>query len=421
MSERLITKSPSAFRAANRPPVGISFKVHNPYFGSEYGEEERQAVLEAMQQEWLTNGPQTAAFEEEFAAYLGSKYAFATSNCTAALHMGADLMRLGPDDEVVTTPITFVATSQPILAHKAKVVFADVDPQTFNIDPESIAEKITPRTRAIFLTHDCGQPCDMDRIMELARKHNLLVLEDAARAVGAEYKGRKVGSFGDVAAFSFHSLKNMTTLGEGGMLTTSRDEYAALTPMLRSMGSRYAFELDEAELLEDEAVRTMGYDVFEPAGVIAHNNRMTEAQAAVGRVQLRKLDSLNERRRAAAKYLSERLTETDEMMPPYEDPKGTHVFHLYAALFDGTRFGATARELRHILVHEEGIQASSLNAPNYLHRIYRVRGFRHGLCPVAERVYEQSVVLPMYPRLTRGNLDTMVDAVKSAIYRLKHR
>lgn len=413
--------SRSGFRAANRPPEGVTFKVRHSYFGSEYGEEERQAVMEAMQQEWLTNGPQTAAFEEEFAAYVGSKYAFATSNCTAALHIGADLMRLSPEDEVITTPITFIATSQPILAHGAKVVFADVDRRTFNIDPASIAERITDRTRAIFLVHDCGHPCDMDPIMELARKHGLLVLEDAARSIGADYKGRKVGSFGDVATFSFHSIKNMTTLGEGGMLTTSHDDYAAIAPMLRSMGVKYYFEFEEGELPDDETIRNFSFDVIEPAGVIARNNRMNESQAAVGRVQLRKLDSLNERRRAAAHYLSERLGEIDEITPPYEDPNCRHVFHLYNVLFDGAKFSATARELRHVLIHEKGIQASSLNMPNYLHQIYRVRGYQRGLCPIAERVHEQSVGLPMYPRLTQDDLDTIVDAVKSAVYELKHR
>ena len=422
MTEEQTAQSRSGFRAANRPPEGVTFKVRSSYFGSEYGEEERQAVLEAMQQEWLTNGPQTAAFEEEFAAYLGCRYAFAVSNCTAALHMGADLMELGPEDEVITTPTTFIATSQPILTHGAKVVFADIDPRTFNIDPANIAEKITDRTRAIFLVHDLGHPCDMDPIMELAREHDLLVLEDAARAVGAEYKGRRVGSFGDIGTFSFHSIKNMTTLGEGGMLTTSRDDYSALTPLLRSMGVKYYFEFEEDELPDDEAIRNYAFDAIEPAGVIPRNNRMNECQAAVGRVQLRKLDGLNERRRAAAHYLSELLGTMDEITPPYEDPDCKHVFHLYTVLFDGAKFGATARDLIHMLVHEEGIQASGgINLPNYLHKIYRVRGYQRGLCPVAERLHEQSVGLPMNPRLTQDDLDTIVEAVKSAVHKLKPR
>ncbi len=421
MSNNPQGSSRSGFRAANRPPEGVTFKVPNSYFGSEFGEEERQAVLETMQQEWLTNGPQTAAFEEEFAAYTGTSYAFATSNCTAALHIGADLIRLKPGDEVITTPITFIATSQPILAHGATVVFADVDPHTFNIDPESIAEKITERTRAIFLVHDSGHPCDMDPLMALARQHGLVVLEDAARAVGAEYQGRKVGSFGDIGTFSFHSIKNMTTLGEGGMLTTSRDDFAALTPMLRSMGVKYYFEFEEGELPDDETIRNFSFDVIEPAGVIARNNRMSEVQAAVGRVQLRKLDRLNERRRANAHYLSERLSEIDEIIPPFEDPNCKHVFHLYNVLFMGDKFGAAARDLRKILIYEEGIRVSGLNMPNYLHQIYRVRGYKRGLCPVAERVHEQSVQLPINPRLTQDDLDTIVNAVKSAVYKLKHR
>lgn len=422
MSKEETGKSKSGFRAANRPPEGVTFKVKNSYFGSEYGKEEQQAVLEAMQQEWLTNGPQTAAFEEEFAAYTGTKYAFTTSNCTAALHIGADLMRLGSEDEVITTPVTFIATSQPILSHGATAVFADIDPRTFNIDPESIAEKITERTKAIFLVHDGGHPCDMDPIMALARKHNLLVLEDSARAIGAEYKGRKVGSIGDIGTYSFHSIKNMTTLGEGGMLTTNRDEYAEITPMLRSMGVKYFFEFEEDELPDDEMIRNFSFDAVEPAGVIPRNNRMNESQSAVGRVQLRKLDSLNERRRELAHYLTEHLGVIEEITPPYEAPSCKHVFHLYNVLFDGSKFGATARDLIHTLVQEEGIQAGiGINMPNYLHKLYRDRGYKRGLCPVSERIHQQSIGLPMYPRLTREELDMIVDGVKNAVYKLKHR
>ncbi|MEM7112508.1 MAG: DegT/DnrJ/EryC1/StrS family aminotransferase [Chloroflexota bacterium] len=422
MSEEKTGTSKSGFRAANRPPEGVTFKVANSYFGSEYGEEEQKAVLEAMGQEWLTNGPQTAAFEEEFAAFHGTKYAFTASNCTAALHIGADLMNLQPGDEVITTPCTFIATSQPILAHGATAVFADIDPRTFNIDPKSIEEKITERTKAIFLVHDGGHVCDMDPIMALARKHNILVLEDTARSPGAEYKGRRAGSIGDIGVFSFHSIKNMTTLGEGGMLITNNDEYAALTPTLRSMGVKYYFEFEEGELPDDDMIRNFPFDTVEPNGVIPRNNRMNETQSAVGRVQLRKLDSLNERRRQNAHYLTEHLGMIEEITPPYEAPYGKHVFHLYNCLFDGSKFGATSRDLVRILVNEEGIQSGGgLNMPNYLHKLYRDRGYQKGLCPIAEEMHTRSFSLPINPRLTREDLDTMVAAVKSAVYKLKHR
>lgn len=414
-------QSKSGFRAANRPPAGVTFRVKNSYFGSEYGEEEKQAVWEAMQQEWQTNGPQTAAFEGEFAEYTGTRFAFATTNCTAALHISADLMGLGPEDEVITTPLTFIATSQPILTHKATTVFADIDRRTFNIDPKSIEEKITERTKAIFLVHDAGHPCDMGPIMELAQRHNLLVLEDCARAIGSEYEGRKVGSFGDISTFSFHSIKNMTTLGEGGMITTNREDYAALTPMMRSMGVKYFFEFKEEELPDDDMVRNYLFDAVEPMGVIPRNNRMNESQAAVGRVQLRKLDQLNERRREAAHYLTEMLSSVDEITTPYEAPNCKHVFHLYNCQFDGSSFGATARDLIRILIHEEGIQVSpGVNMPNYLHQLYRSRGYSRGLCPNAERAHAHGLGLPMHPRLTKEELDTVITSVKSAVHKLKH-
>ena len=214
---------------------GVVLKVPYSYMGSIYDEAEEQNIMKAMHEDSLTMGPFVKKFQDKFAAMCGTKYAFATSNCTTAMHVAAQAMGLQPGDEVIVTPNTFIATSLVVLKEGATPVYADIDPRTFNIDPKEIEKKVTNKTKAIFVVHYGGQMCDMDPIMDIAKKHNLIVLEDCAHAPGAEYKGRRAGSFGDFGCFSFHSLKNITTLGEGGMITTNNDEYAARIDKLRCM------------------------------------------------------------------------------------------------------------------------------------------------------------------------------------------
>ena len=214
---------------------GVTLKVAYSFFGSIYDDEEKNAAWAAMQQDSLTMGPQVAKFQEEYAAAHGTKKAFAVSNCTTGMHLCTQLFGLKEGDEVIVTPITFVATSLVLLKEKITPVYADIDPKTFNIDPADIAKKITPKTKAIYVVHYAGQMCDMDPIMELAKKHNLYVLEDCAHTHGAEYKGRRAGSIGDAGVFSFHSLKNLTTCGEGGMITTNHEEWEKPIEALRCM------------------------------------------------------------------------------------------------------------------------------------------------------------------------------------------
>lgn len=404
-------------RAAARVPEGLNIKLPQSYLGTIYGLEEVEAVVQVMQQEWLTNGPNVAAFEREFAAYTGTDYAFAVSNCTQALHMCSQVFDIGPGDEVITTPLTFVATAQPIVEKGATAVFADIDPRTLNIDPLSIAEKITPRTKAIFLVHEAGLPCDMDPIMELARKHNLVVIEDCARAVGATYRGQMVGSFGDAGAFSFHSVKNMSTLGEGGMITSNRLKIAEEVPLLRYMGVQYTWEVQEQE----EYWLPFTFDVIELHGQMGHNYRMNEAQAAVGRVQLRKLNSLNEKRRELAHYLNAGFADIPGITVPYEPREATHVFHLYQIELDEDEIGGSRDDLMRLLARETGIQVATVNLPIYQHQIFRDRGYEPGLCPNAEQAFSTCVRLPFHPRLAHEQLDYMIDSVRWAVQCLRER
>src|SRR5215469_14391119 len=302
--------------------------------GSVYGEEERQAVLEVLAANAPSCGAQVLEFEREFAAYCGAKYGLAVTSATAGLSLALIAAGVGPGDEVITTPISWISTANAAAALGATIVFADVDPRTLNLDPTSVIAKITDRTKAIFVVHLYGQCCDMDPIMEAARRRNILVVEDCAHAAGAEYKGRRAGSLGDIGVFSFHQQKNMVTLGEGGMVTTQ--EKALFESMLshRSLCCR-TYDPKGKYLAIDEKMQPMGkrYWHLEFDGV-GFNYRMTEMQAAVGLVQLRKLDSLNARRIEIAKKYNQGLQGIEGLQLPHVPAHLKHVFHVYLLLIE---------------------------------------------------------------------------------------
>src|SRR5271156_1689921 len=271
--------------------------------GSCYGKEEQEAVLEVMRAGAPSCGPWVKRFEDEFASYCGTEYGLAVTSGTTGLQLAMIAAGVEPGDEVITTPISWIATANAAAALGAKVIFADVDERTLNLDPASVEKKITPRTKAILPVHLYGQCSDMDALNDLARPRNIRVVEDAAHAAGAEYKGRKAGSLGDIGVFSFHQQKNMVTLGEGGLITTSDK---ALYERMLSHRSLCCLTYDPKGkyLPLDETIHPMGkrywFLDFEENGF---NYRMTDVQAAVGLVQLRKLDSLNQRRiQIAAAY-----------------------------------------------------------------------------------------------------------------------
>jgi perosamine synthetase len=400
----------SVYRTLYLPPEDVEVKVPYRFMGSIYGEEEYEAVRRVMDSEWLTTGLETVAFEEEFAAYHGVAYAYAVANCTAALHLAAQLCGFGEGDEVVTTPTTFISTNQAILATGARPVFVDIDERSWNIDPEQVEAHITPRTRAIFLTHLTGQMCDMDAIMAIANEHGLLVVEDCAHAAGVTYKGRFAGSIGDVGCFSFHAIKNMSTLGEGGMLTTTKDAFALRIPWLRSMGSRYP-----GDSFDDGTPGPRPYEIDDVEGVIPSNVRMNEAQAAVGRAQLRRLPSLLARRREIAHRWSEQIAELPGLTPPYEAPEAEHAFHIYALYVDPDKAGFSNVELVDAMLRDHGVQCfPGLYRPSYLFELYRKRGFAPGLCPIAERVAANTVQLPLAPSLSDDDVDFVSQALRTA-------
>jgi len=390
-------------------------KVWHQACGSDFGPEELQALAETLQQEQQTEGPQNRAFQQEFARLCGVPHAFTLSNASVALMLAGHLCGLRPGDEVVTTPLTFVSTSTSILACGAKPVFADIDPRTFNLDPASVADRITPRTRAIFVVHLFGQCCDMDAINALARERGLYVVEDAAHVTGTTYKGRPSGSLGDIAAFSFHSRKNITTLGEGGMLTTARAEWAARIPLMRGIGVSYGIERPEPL----DYWLPLPYDVDAPDGYIPTNFRMNEAQAAVGRVQLRKVPAMNARRRAISQRYREGLADLPGIVLPHDDPHSEHIYYLFAVLVDETNAGFGRDDMMRLLYRELGVQAITGYPPVYWFTLFQKRGYPRGLCPVAEQVYSRMLMLPVYARMSDDDVDYVIESMKRAVRTLR--
>jgi perosamine synthetase len=399
--------------------------------GSMMGLEEMEAVAHALQQDTLAYGPLRDKFEAEFAQYTGVKYAYTTTNCTTALFLSVQLLRLTPQDEVIVTPQTFWATVRGLQAAGVQLRFADIDPNSLNIDPATIEAKITPRTKAIYLVHLGGLMAGMDPIMDIAHRHNLYVVEDCAHAPGAEYKGRKAGSIGDIGCFSFHSLKNMSTLGEGGMITFNRDEWAEMTRPLRSIGTvykrrpraeeRFGPYLKPAYQYNDHAAGAYTYDCEGPV-LVGNNYRMSEVASAAGSVQLRKLDSLNEKRRQIAHRLNEGLAHIEGIRVQQEPEDYRHIYHLYVFFYQPLEEGSNREkeEVIRILDEEEGIKIENRYFPIHLLPEIRAQGHHFGECPVAEKIwFEQHVNLPIFPAMHPDQVETMIEAVARTVKRVR--
>jgi len=343
------------------------------------GQEEKQAVLEVLESGILAQGPRVRAFEEAFAEYCGVRHAVATSSGTTALHTALLAHGIGPGDEVITTPFTFTASANSILFTGAKPVFVDIEKESFTINPLLIEEKITPHTKAIMPVYLFGLPAAMDPIMDIAKAHNLVVIEDACQAHGAEYRGKRAGSFG-TGCFSFYPTKNITT-GEGGMITTNAEEIAEKCRVIRQHGMRRRYYHDE----------------------LGFNFRMTDVHAAIGLAQLQKLERFNQSRVANACYLSAHL---QGVVPPATTDGYRHVFHQYTIrVLDGRR-DAVVDGLR-----ERGIGAEVYYPiPVHLQKAYRDMGYAEHLAE-AEQASQEVLSLPVHPGLTQADLETIVSAV----------
>jgi perosamine synthetase len=382
-------------------------------FGSEYGKEEERAVLDVLHQNAPTSGNACIQFEKDFAAYCGTRHARAVSNGTAALFMSMVALGIKPGDRVITTPLTWIATAAAPATLGADVDFVDIDPVTCNLDPGQLAAAITPETKAIIPVHLYGQCCDMDSILAIAKQHGIAVVEDACHTVGGEYKGRKAGSMGVTGCFSFHEQKNMSTLGEGGMVVTDDDDLFERIALYRSHCTRvYGKSTKYCQL--DETKFPMGkkfwWQDFDDTG---YNFRMTDIQAAVGIEQLKKLDTLNQRRIDNAAYLSEGLKDVPGLTLPTVMPDCKHVFHLYPVKIDPAVYGVSKEDFIYRMLHERGIKVGMHYIPLHWSTAFQKRGYTRGRFPVAEDMAEHLVTLPINPRQTREALDYLMESVRT--------
>lgn len=377
----------------------IEWKV--PLSDIDLGEEEIAVVEQVLRSRWLSMGEMTARFEQAAANFLGSKYAFAVSNGTTALHLAYAALGLGPGDEVIVPSLTFVATANAILYTGAIPVFADlVSLDNLTISPEAIEQCITPRTRAIAVMHYGGYLCQMDTIMNLAHRHNLAVIEDAAHAPGATLDHRKAGTFGDVGCFSFFSNKNLVT-GEGGLVITDRDDLAEKIRLMRSHGMTTL-------TWDRHHGHAHSYDVVS----LGYNYRLDEIRAALGLVQLQKLTANNQRRSDISRYFRQELHATGGIQLPFGYHPGESSCHLFVILLDEAINRTTF--IDHM--RAAGIQTSIHYPPIHLFSYYRERfGHASGMLPLTEQVGQREVTLPLFPGMTDEQRQLVIQAVHSAI------
>jgi dTDP-4-amino-4,6-dideoxygalactose transaminase len=386
-------------------PVRRSFL---PYHQPLLDEADEQAVLETLRSGWLTTGPKAKRFEQELATYVGADHCVAVNSCTAALHLALEAANVGPGDEVITSPITFASTANVIVHRGAVPVFVDVEPDTLNIDASRIEAAITPRTRAIIPVDFAGHPCDLDTIMAIARRHRLVVIEDAAHAIGAAYRGRRVGGVADMTAFSFYATKNITS-GEGGALTTSNAEWAERATIMSLHGiSRDAWKRYGAGGYEH-------WDIIGPG----YKYNMPDVAAALVLSQFTKLEAFRERRAVLKARMDAALHRLPELAFPGERPDIVHAYHLYPIMVRPQRFSVD-RDVVMRAIQKENVGVGVHFRAVHLHPYYaETFGFRPGLLPHAEAYSESTISLPLYPRMTEADVDDVIEAVQKVVARYR--
>ncbi|MFQ5852309.1 MAG: DegT/DnrJ/EryC1/StrS family aminotransferase [Candidatus Binatia bacterium] len=376
-----------------------------PFHVPDIGEEEIQSVIETLRSGWLTTGPKVKQLEKDFADYVGARHAVAANSGTAALHLALDATGLKEGDEVIVPTMTFAATAEVVLYSKAIPVLVDCQPDTLNIDPEQIEAALTPKTRAIIPVHFGGQPCDMERISEIAKAHKLKVIEDAAHALPARYHGATVGTIGDITCFSFYVTKPVTT-AEGGMATTENPEWADRMSMMSLHGiskdawKRYAHD------------GSWYYEILSPG----YKYNLTDIAAAIGLQQLKKCDRFWETRQRIASMYQQSFARLPEIQTPKCRPDSEHSWHLYVIQLDLGRLKIDRNRFIEAL-RDEGIGTSVHFIPLHLHPYYRdTLGYQPKDFPRATAISERIISLPIYPRMTTKDLQNVVAAVEKTVH-----
>jgi perosamine synthetase len=374
-------------------------KTMLPYGRQSISEDDIQSVVDVLRSDWLTTGPKVAEFEEELAARVGAKYAVAFSSGTAALHGAAFAAGLKAGDEAITSPLTFAATANCVLYQGARPVFADVSPDTLNLDPDRLAERITPNTRAVLPVDYAGHPADLDPILALAERHGLTVIEDACHALGAEYKGRRTGSIAHMSVFSFHPVKHVAT-GEGGMVTTDRADLAENLRRFRNHG-----------ISSDARLRHAAGQWHYEMVLLGFNYRLTDIACALGISQLKKLEANLARRREIAARYTAAFRNLRGVVAPSVRPDVNPVWHLYPIRINTSQLKKDRAYVFRAL-RAENIGVNMHYIPVHLHPYYRDRfGYRGGEYPVAETAYEQLISLPMFHAMTEQDVEDVIAAV----------
>jgi len=382
------------------PPVR---KTLLPYGHQSIDEADIQAVVDTLRSDWLTTGPRIAEFEEAFAARTGARHAVSFSSGTAALHAAAFAAGLKADDEAIASPLTFVATANCVLYQGAVPIFADVSRDTLNLDPEQAAARITSRTRAILPVDYAGHPADLAPILDLAEQHGLVVIEDASHALGAEYKGRSVGSLSHMTVFSFHPVKHITT-GEGGMVTTDNVKFADTLRRFRNHGI-------SSDARQRQSEGQWHYEMV----LLGFNYRLTDIACALGIQQLKKLGANLSRRRKITERYTAAFREIPEVVPPSVRPEANPAWHLYPVRVDRVKLKADRSQVFHAL-RAENIGVNVHYIPVHRHPYYRERfGYRGGEYPVAEDAYERLISLPMFHGMSDQDVEDVIHAVDKVI------
>lgn len=380
-----------------------------PFVSHLLEEDDIQSVLEVLKSNWIVSGPKVVEFEEKFKEYLGCKYAIALNSCSASLHVLLAALGLREEDEIITIPFTFVATANAIIYQRATPVFVDVRGDTFNIDPSKIEAAITKKTKAILLTHYAGQPAQLDEVREIAKKYNLLLLEDAAHAIGAEYKGNKVGSFGTGVCFSFHAVKNIIS-GEGGMITTDSQEVADKAKKLRFFG----IETDawKRACSEDHWY----YEVSE----LGFKYNMMDIQAAMGISQLKKVVRFQKIRDQYAQMYNQAFSCVPEIEIPTILPEVKTSWHLYVIKLNLDKLSIDRNEFVRKL-REVGIGTNIHYLPLHMHKYFKDNfKYKYEDFPVSESLYERIITLPLYQKMTPEEVNRVIDTIMEVINKYKH-
>ncbi len=360
-----------------------------------------RAVEEVLRSPFLTGGPNIEAVEEDLREITGAKYAVVCSNGTAALHLACMAAGIGEGDEVIVSSITFAASANCVLYCGGTPVFADIKPDTYNIDPKSVREKITDRTKAIVAVDFTGQATELEELQQICREHNLILIEDAAHAIGTKYKGRPVGSIADITCFSFHPVKTVTS-GEGGACTTNNPEYYQKLHLLRGHGITRDME---------EMVNKSDAPWYNEQVMLGYNYRLTDFQAAMLRSQLKKLQRFSDRRKEIAKRYDQAFGGMKELFLQAQIPESDTTRHLYVLRLNPEHLSCDRRQFFDAMA-AEGTVPQVHYLPVYWHSYYEKLGYEHGLCPVAEATYEQILSIPFYPALTDEDVEDVIRSVK---------